>query len=61
MAIKSGQTAWSTAKEIAGVEARWHDLRRSFISRIAGSQATDITMPYSGEGMMCTLLRPATK
>ena len=44
VAIKSWQTAWSTAKKAAGVECRWHDLRHSFVSRMAEGQATDTTI-----------------
>ncbi len=44
VALKSWQTAWSTAKKAAGIECRWHDLRHSFVSRMAEGQATDTTI-----------------
>jgi integrase len=49
VAIKSWQTAWSTAKEAAGVE-RWHDLRRGFVWRMAEGQATDTAITALLEG-----------
>lgn len=36
--------AWSTAKTLAGVECRIHDLRHHFISALAQTQATDATI-----------------
>jgi integrase len=42
--IGSWKTAWLRAKKSAGVECRWHDLRHSFVSRVAESQASDGTI-----------------
>jgi integrase len=42
--IRSFNTAWKTAKKVANVECRWHDLRHSFVSRIAAGGATDGTI-----------------
>ena len=43
-AIGSFATAWRTAKEAAGIECRWHDMRHSAASRIAAGGATDQTL-----------------
>jgi integrase len=40
----SWKTAWQTAKRAAGVTCRWHDLRHSFISRLAEGQTSDATI-----------------
>ncbi len=41
--------SWDTARKQAGVSCRWHDLRHSFISRIAEGQTADATiMSLSG-------------
>ena len=42
--IGSWKVAWTNAKEIAGVECRWHDLRHTFVSRIAEGQVSDATI-----------------
>jgi integrase len=42
--VSSFSTAWRSAKKVAGVECRWHDLRHSAASRIAAGGATDQTL-----------------
>jgi integrase len=42
--IGSWKSAWQQAKNNANVRCRWHDLRHSFISRIAAGGATDGTI-----------------
>ena len=42
--IGSWKTAWKAAKKTAGVEARWHDLRHTAVSRVAAGGATDGTL-----------------
>ena len=42
--VSSFATAWRTAKRMARVECRWHDLRHSAASRIAAGGATDQTL-----------------
>ena len=40
----SWKTAWTEAKKAAGVQCRWHDLRHTFVSRIAEGQVSDATI-----------------
>jgi integrase len=42
--IGSWKIAWANALEAAGVKCRWHDLRHTFVSRIAEGQASDATI-----------------
>jgi integrase len=42
--IGSWKSAWQQAKKAAQVECRWHDLRHSFVSRVAAGGATDGTI-----------------
>jgi integrase len=42
--IGSWKVSWTAARKTAGVTCRWHDLRHSFVSRIAESQASDATI-----------------
>jgi integrase len=42
--VNSFKSSWETAKKMAGVECRWHDLRHSAASRIAAGGATDQTL-----------------
>lgn len=42
--IGSWKVSWTAAREAAGVSGRWHDLRYSFASRMAESQASDATI-----------------
>ena len=42
--IGSWKVSWTAARKAAGVECRWHDLRHSFVSRMAESQASDATI-----------------
>jgi integrase len=42
--IGSWKTAWKGAKKAAGVQCRWHDLRDSCASRLAGGGAADQTL-----------------
>jgi len=42
--IGSFKKAWTTAKRVAGVECRWHDLRHTAASLVAAGGATDQTM-----------------
>jgi integrase len=38
------KVSWETARKAAGVSCRFHDLRHTFISRLAESQASDSTV-----------------
>jgi integrase len=38
------KVAWERARKIAGVSCRFHDLRHTFVSRLAESQASDSTV-----------------
>jgi hypothetical protein len=38
------KVAWESARKAAGVACRFHDLRHTFISRLAESQASDSTV-----------------
>ena len=40
----AGKWRWENARKIAGVKCRFHDLRHTFISRLAESQASDSTV-----------------
>ncbi len=40
----SWKVAWQSAKEATGVQCRWHDLRHTFVSRIAEGQVSDATI-----------------
>ncbi len=42
--IGSWQIAWSNALKAADVRCRWHDLRHTFVSRIAEGQVSDATI-----------------
>lgn len=42
--VRSFATAWRAAKNVAGIECRWHDLRHSAAQRIAAGGATDQTL-----------------
>ena len=42
--LGSWKRAWSTAKKLAKVECRMHDLRHSFVSKLAETQTTDATI-----------------
>jgi integrase len=42
--IGTWKRSWATAKRIAGVDARWQDLRHTAASRIAAGGATDQTL-----------------
>jgi integrase len=42
--IGSWKVAWQSAKQAAGVQCRWHDLRHTFVSRIAEGQVSDATI-----------------
>jgi integrase len=42
--VGSWKSAWQKSKKTAKVECRWHDLRHSFVSRIAAGGATDGTL-----------------
>jgi integrase len=42
--IASWKTSWTQARADAKVSCRWHDLRHSFISALAESQASDATI-----------------
>jgi integrase len=37
--MQGWKTAWSRAKRLAGVTARWHDLRHTLVSRLAENPA----------------------
>src|SRR3984885_8457601 len=38
------KVAWESARKVAKVSCRFHDLRHTFISRLAESQASDSTV-----------------
>ena len=42
--LGSWKRAWGTAKKLAGVECRMHDLRHSFVSKLAETQTPDATI-----------------
>jgi integrase len=42
--VRSWKSGWQQAKKSAGIQCRWHDLRHSFVSRIAAGGATDGTI-----------------
>jgi integrase len=42
--IGSWKTAWTTAREAAGVQCRWHDARHTFISILADGGTPDQTI-----------------
>jgi integrase len=42
--ILSWKTGWTVARKAAKVEARWHDLRHTFVSSLAAGQASDATI-----------------
>jgi integrase len=47
--IGSWRVAWTSARKLAGVTCRWHDMRHSFVSRMAEWQVSDATiMALSG-------------
>lgn len=39
--VQSFKVAWEKARETAGVECRWHDMRHTFVSRLAENGVTD--------------------
>jgi integrase len=42
--VQTFASGWRSAKKSAGVECRWHDLRHTFVSRIAAGGAMDGTL-----------------
>jgi integrase len=44
VAISSWKVAWTAARRKAGVACRWHDLRHTFVSKMAEGQASDATI-----------------
>jgi integrase len=44
VAIGSWKVAWTAARTKAGVACRWHDLRHTFVSKMAEGQASDATI-----------------
>ena len=42
--ISSWKTAWNAARKAAGVSCRWHDMRHTFVSKMAEGQASDATI-----------------
>ena len=44
VSIGSWKVAWTNAKKAAGIQCRWHDLRHTFVSRIAEGQVSDATI-----------------
>ena len=47
--LGSWKVAWKNALKIAKIQCRWHDLRHTFVSRMAESMASDATiMALSG-------------
>ena len=43
-AIGSWKVSWTAARNAAGVQCRWHDLRHTFVSSMAEGQASDATI-----------------
>jgi integrase len=37
--MQGWKSAWSRARRVAGVKARWHDLRHTIVSRLAENPA----------------------
>jgi integrase len=44
VAISSWKVAWTAARNKAGVQCCWHDLRHTFVSKMAEGQASDATI-----------------
>ncbi len=44
VAISSWKVAWTAARKKASVACRWHDLRHTFVSKMAEGQASDATI-----------------
>ena len=42
--ISSFKTAWTAARETAGMSCRWHDSRHSFVSALGEGEASDTTI-----------------
>jgi integrase len=42
--IGSWKVAWTAARASAKVDCRWHDMRHTFVSRMAESHASDATI-----------------
>lgn len=42
--IGSWKVAWTAAREASGVQCRWHDMRHTFVSKMAEGQASDATI-----------------
>jgi integrase len=40
----SWKTGWNVAREASKVSCRWHDLRYTFVSKMAEGQASDSTI-----------------
>jgi integrase len=40
----SWKTAWNVARKAAKVDCRWHDMRHTFVSKMAEGQASDATI-----------------
>jgi integrase len=44
MPNSSSKRAWTTAKKVANVECRMHDLRHGFVFKLAETQTADATI-----------------
>lgn len=42
--VQTSASSWRTAKKAAKVQCRWHDLRHTFVSRVAAGVAMDGTI-----------------
>ena len=42
--IGSWKTEWNVARKAAKVSCRWHDMRHTFVSKMAEGQASDATI-----------------
>jgi integrase len=51
--LGSWKVAWENALEASGIQCRWHDLRHTFVSRLAEGMASEATIMASGRPSEC--------